>query len=158
VVVALRRALDVLTRTSGVDPKRIAFVGHDFGAMYGALLSGTDSRPGAFVFMTPTVSLAEWFQLDTDRPPRDPAAYETSMSGFDIPAALGRATFGATLVQFADHDEYVPAAKARAFAAAIVRPDKTVKTYPADHALHIDAATDDRRVWLLAHLGVRNAY
>ena len=40
----LRRALDVLLAQPGVDPKRIAYVGHDFGAMYGAVLAGVDRR------------------------------------------------------------------------------------------------------------------
>ncbi len=152
VVIALRRALDVLTRTNGVDRKRLAFVGHDFGAMYGALLAGADTRVRDVVFVAPTVTFAEWFLLDTGRPPADRAAYEAQMAAFDIPAALARATFSASLLQFGARDRYVPSAKAHAFAAAVSQPDKTVRTYPADHALTLDAATDERRSWLLAHL------
>src|SRR5574341_1463762 len=37
-VVDLRRALDLLIAQPGVDPARIGYVGHDFGAMYGALM------------------------------------------------------------------------------------------------------------------------
>lgn len=151
-VVALRRSLDVLARTPGVDGEHLALVGHDFGAMYGALLAGADPRVRKAVFMTPTASLAEWFLLDTARPPADRTGYETRMSAFDLPAALARATFDACLLQFAAHDRYVPVARARAFAAAIVHGEKTVRTYDAGHALDLDAATDDRREWLLAHL------
>jgi dienelactone hydrolase len=154
-VIALRRSLDVLLATPGVDPDRIAYVGHDFGAMYGALLAGADSRVSYAVFMAPTVTLAEWFLLDTKRPPADPSAYLLQMNAFDIPAALARSTFRASLLQFAAHDEYVPAAKARAFADAVPSVDRTVHTYDTDHALALDAATDDRREWLAAHLGVR---
>ena len=34
-VMDLRRALDLLIAQPGVDPDRVGFVGHDFGAMYG---------------------------------------------------------------------------------------------------------------------------
>lgn len=151
-VIALRRSLDALLATPGVDPRAIAYVGHDFGAMYGALLAGTDPRPEYYVFMAPTLTLAEWFLLDTQRPPADPAAYTARMRAFDIPAALGHATMHASLLQFAAHDRYVPKAKAEAFAAAVPANDRTVRTYDADHSLAIDAATDERRDWLLAHL------
>jgi dienelactone hydrolase len=151
-VVALRRSLDVLLTTSGIDRRSIAFVGHDFGAMYGALLAGADPRPSYYVFMTPTVTLAEWFLLDTRRPPADPAAYAAAMNAFDLRAALETATVRGSLLQFAAHDEYVPKAKAEAFAAAVPANDRTVRTYDSGHALTLDAATDDRRDWLAAHL------
>ena len=42
--------LDVLLANSRVDPKRVAYVGHDFGAMYGMVMTGVDQR----------VSVAAW--------------------------------------------------------------------------------------------------
>jgi len=150
-VVTLRRSLDVLLATPGVDRRALAYVGHDFGAMYGALLAGADTRPSYYVFMTPTLTLAEWFLLDTSRPPTDSAAYTAAMSAFDLSAALASATMRASLLQFAAHDEYVPKAKAEAFAAAVPSTDRTVRTYDTDHALALDAAIDERREWLAAH-------
>ena len=151
-VIALRRSLDALLATPGVDPHAIAYVGHDFGAMYGALLAGADPRPEYYVFMAPTVTLAEWFLLDTKRPPADPAGYAARMRAFDIPAALARSTMHASLLQFADRDEYVPKSKAEAFASAVPANDRTVRHYDTGHALAIDAAADERRDWLLSRL------
>src|SRR5262249_57326088 len=37
----LRRALDFLLAQEGVDPARVAFVGHDFGGMYGSIVPAT---------------------------------------------------------------------------------------------------------------------
>jgi dienelactone hydrolase len=45
----LRRALDVLLAQPGIDKTRVALVGHDFGAMYGALAAAADPRVTAFV-------------------------------------------------------------------------------------------------------------
>jgi hypothetical protein len=50
-VVDLRRALDVLLSRPGIVPSSIAYVGHDFGAMYGAVLSGIDDRVRWYVLM-----------------------------------------------------------------------------------------------------------
>ena len=153
-VIVLRRSLDALIATPGVDPRAIAYVGHDFGAMYGALLAGVDTRPSYYVFMAPATSLAEWFLLDTERPPANAAAYAAQMNAFDIRAGLARATFRGSLLQFAAHDEYVPKSEADAFAAAVPPTNRTVRTYATDHALAIDAAADERRDWLVTRFGL----
>jgi dienelactone hydrolase len=149
-VLALRRALDVLGAQPDVDPARIAYVGHDFGAMYGALVAGVDKRPSAYVFMTPTVTFWEWYLLGTR--PADKYAYIEQMRALDPVTYLARATMQATLLQFAANDEYVPQSAADEFAAAVPDRDKTVKRYDAGHALDIDTARSDRRAWLAAHL------
>lgn len=146
-VIELRRSIDLLARTPGVDLTRIAFVGHDLGATYGALLAGADTRLHAFVFMAPTVTLAERFLLDTARPPSDPRAYAAKMAAFDIPASLATIAMP-TLVQIAQNDASVPRENTDAFVAALSPRIRDVRRYPTDHALAIDAATDDRREWL----------
>ena len=59
----LRRALDVLASIDRVDPKRLAFVGHDFGAMYGAIVAGLEPRITNVVFVAGTSKFADWFTL-----------------------------------------------------------------------------------------------
>lgn len=151
-VVALRRALDVLALQADVDPVRIAYVGHDFGAMYGALVAGVDTRPRIFVFMTPTVTFWEWYLLGVR--PSDKYAYIEQMRVLDTVAYLPRATMRATLLQFGKRDSYVPQAAAQEFSAAVPACDKTVKTYDADHDLAIAAARTDRLTWLEEHLSL----
>lgn len=152
-VISLRRSLDALLAVPGVDAARVAYVGHDFGAMYGALLTAVDPRASCRVYMTPTVTFAEWFLLDTTRPPADPAAYSAELGAFDIPASLARAAGGASLLQFASNDRYVPPDKARAFAGAVTG-EKLTLTYDAGHDLAVTAATQDRRAWLASCLKV----
>jgi len=60
-VIDLRRALDLLAAQPGLDHDRIAFVGHDFGAMTGALLAGADKRPRWYVLMAATTSFPAWY-------------------------------------------------------------------------------------------------
>src|SRR5437868_15244114 len=62
----LRRALDVLLAQPRVDPKRIAYIGHDFGGMYGAVMAGDVSSTGtvrlaAIALQAATSSFSQWY-------------------------------------------------------------------------------------------------
>jgi hypothetical protein len=57
-VVQLRRGLDVLQEQAGDVP--VGFVGHDYGAMFGALLVA-DKRPQTYVLMAPDATFSNWF-------------------------------------------------------------------------------------------------
>jgi len=145
VVKNLRRALDVLIARGGADPAKVAFVGHDFGAMYGAILSGVDPRPQYYAFMAGTTTLSEWFLLGAK--PADQAAYVAQMAPLDPVLYLPLGKARGYLVQFANHDAYIPSAKARAFAGAVPEP-KMVTYYDVDHSMRLPAATSDRLTWL----------
>jgi hypothetical protein len=56
--VQLRRGLDVLQEQAGDVP--VGFVGHDYGAMFGALLVA-DKRPQTYVLMAPDATFSNWF-------------------------------------------------------------------------------------------------
>lgn len=43
-VVDLRRGIDLLLARPDVDPRRLAYVGHSYGAQWGAILSAVDKR------------------------------------------------------------------------------------------------------------------
>ena len=49
-VISIRRAVDVLCSRSNVDPARLAFVGHSFGSLLGAVAVPVDKRFKAAVF------------------------------------------------------------------------------------------------------------
>jgi predicted esterase len=151
-VVSLRRALDCLTAVNGVDAARIAYVGHDFGAMDGALLLAADARPAYAVLMAPTLSYWEWYLLG--KQPADPGAYVARMSAFDLPGWLAQGKQKATLLQFGQNDEYVSQATGIALRNAVPNRDRTFKAYKLDHALEDVTVHDDRRAWLATHLGV----
>ena len=141
-IVSLRRALDCLSAVKGVDKTRIAYVGHDFGAMDGALLLAADDRPAYAVLMAPTLSYWEWYLLG--KQPADPAAYVARMSAFDLPGWLARGKQKATLLQFGQNDEYVAQATGIALRNAVPNRDRTFKAYKLDHALDDVTAHDDR--------------
>jgi predicted esterase len=148
-VVDLRRALDLLQAQPGVDPDRIAYVGHDFGAMYGALLSGVDPRPRWYVLMAGNPSFSQWFLLG--KQPADVAAYTAQMAPLDPPAYLARSHADAYMFQFAQKDFYIrPDDEAAFFDAA--PPPRAMYVYKIDHSLGTPLALQDRLTWLGARL------
>ena len=60
-VVNIRRATDLLLSQPNVDTRRFAYVGHDFGGMYGVLAGSLDQRPAHYVVMAATPRFPDWY-------------------------------------------------------------------------------------------------
>ena len=150
----LRRALDILASRPGVDPSRIFYVGHDFGAMYGALVASVDAaRLKGFVFMAGTRSFSDWFLLWPKRDDAEKAEIARRLAPLDPTSHLPRAGALPILFQFATRDRFVTKAAAEALVVSAAGP-KEVRWYDAEHALNADA-TRDRLAWLRARLAPR---
>ena len=156
----LGHALDVLASARDVDHHRTAFVGHDFGAMYGASLLSHDRRVHYAVLMAATPDLSDWFLLGRKLSETDEAAYRARMQPFDARRQLPNAGGIQFLFQFSNNDKYVPKPAAEAFAGA-AQGEHQVLWYDAPHELD-QHAQDDRVKWLLevlhptqTHAGLR---
>ena len=151
-VVNTRRAIDVLLSQPDVDSSRFAFVGHDFGGMYGALTGGLDQRPTHYVLMAATPRFSDWYlyapRLDGDA--RE--AFIHQMSEIDPITHIQSLAPAPVFFQFGSDDPHVPRERAEEFFAAAAEP-KEVKWYEAGHALNPDAALD-RKDWLKENLGL----
>lgn len=151
-VIELRLALRLLLAEPGVDPQRLALVGHDFGAMYGLLFSHVTPRPTCYVLMAGTPRFPDWYLY---YPPLDGAprlAFEAQMAPLD-PINNVAALFPSPLLfQFGRQDPHVPVEQAQAFYDAAAAP-KELRWYDAGHDLNEDAA-HDRLTWLAAQLNL----
>ena len=150
----LRRALDILVSRPGVESSRVFYVGHDFGAMYGALVAGLDApRLKGFVFMAGTRSFSDWFLLWPKRDATASAETIRRLAPLDPTRHLAKTGALPTLFQFATRDRFVTKAAAEALVASAAGP-KDVRWYDAEHALNADAARD-RLAWLRARLAAK---
>ena len=60
-VVNLRRFMDFLLEQPNAEPKRFAYIGHDFGGMYGVLAGSVDKRPTHYIIMAATPRFPDWY-------------------------------------------------------------------------------------------------
>ena len=151
-VAAMERALNKLAHIHGVDPKRIAVVGHDYGAMYGSILANSDHRVSVMVLEAPDALMGNWFAkfwLRLEGQERDDyLALFAGLDPVDNTARLG----SHVLFQWAGEDVFIGQDVRDAYAAS--SPLAQVHLYEhADHEL-TDEARADRLAFLTAQLGL----
>ena len=146
--VQLRRGLDVLQEQAGDVP--IGFVGHDYGAMFGALLVA-DKRPQTYVLMTPDATFSNWF-LKYFVPGASKTDLDRAFAPLEPVNNVGDAAPASVFFQFAKSDRYVPGFVADKLTEAASEPKKA-ESYNAGHELD-DAARKDRLAWLRDELGL----
>jgi pimeloyl-ACP methyl ester carboxylesterase len=144
-----RGLLNRLVARRDVDPRRVAVVGHDYGAMYAALLAHTDPAVRFTVLETPDATWENWFLkywlgFEGDQATQYAATF-AGLEPVDAVHGLGNRLY----LQWADTDIYIPEEVRTAFSDA--DPHATVSLYHADHSLDTDA-TADRLAWLEAKL------
>jgi cephalosporin-C deacetylase-like acetyl esterase len=142
----VRRAIDVLLAQPHVDRTRVAIVGHDFGAMWGALAVADDPRVTHFVYMAGTRSFSDWYLFTPKKEGAEREAFVAKMAPLDPIVALGKIGARPVLLQFGTKDQFVGNDAARAMADAVKGP-KIFKTYEFEHELTHQARLD-RLAWL----------
>ncbi len=149
-VIAVRRALDLLTARDDVDRGRLGFVGWSAGARAGALLAGVEPRLHSLVLVSGgSAPVSEFVQAA----PEDlKADVEATMSSIDPLRHIARARPGSLLLQDGRRDSVIPR---RALQALIdAAPEETeVRWYDAEHALG-PVAYREHMSWLEQELGL----
>ena len=141
----LRRALDLLGAQPGIDRTRFAYVGHDFGAMYGSIAAVVDPRVTHFVFMAGTASFSDWFLYGPKLEGEAREKFIAELAPLDPVKWVSRLR-GPVLMQFADNDEHVSTARREQLAAAAPK-GADVRVYKAGHELS-EESTRERLEWL----------
>lgn len=160
-VVDLRRGLDLLLSRPDVDPKRIGFIGHSFGAHTGADLAGVEKRIKAYVIMSGAPSLTEFIRTSTIPAiveTRNALTKEQQKNYFDTLALIdpinyiGYVAPSALFLQFGKKDTYPTEEKAKLYSEAASNP-KLIRFYDSGHELN-DEARRDRAEWLRKQIGI----
>jgi len=148
--IEIRRAMDLLLSQPDADAERLAYVGHDFGAMYGVLAGSVDLRPTCYVLMAGTPKFADWYLYYPKLKGEERAAFAKQMRPLDPIERVKLLSPSPILFQFGDTDPHVPIERAKVFFDATEDP-KELLTYDVGHGLN-ENATRDRMVWLSQHL------
>lgn len=159
-VTDLRAGIDVLVRDANVDPARIGFMGHSWGASTGAILAAVDERPIAFALVTGRPSWTDFLRGEADARLASIVsmigaekweAYLAALAPFDATAQIGQANGEELLLQFGTADDVVTPDAVEAFTAAAPE-GTTVQSFDAGHVLD-NEATAARVAWLADRLG-----
>lgn len=150
-VIELRQAADLLLDQVKADRTRFAYVGHDFGAMYGTVMGAIDPRPSCYVLMAGTPHFPDWYLYYPPLEGNMREAFIQQMAPFDPIANIAQLAPAPLFLQFATNDPHVPVERAEAFFAAAAEP-KQIGWYEAGHGLN-DVATAERIEWLTQRLG-----
>jgi len=156
IVIDIRRAVDLLLARPEIDPKRIGYVGHSFGATWGGVVAGLEKRVRAYVLMAglPRLSadlratrhpiLAEAIQ---GIPAEVLDRYVEVTEPLDAVHFVGRSSPSPILFQWARYDLFISGEQAEAYEKAAGDP-KTSRTYDTGHELNSIEALRDRDDWL----------
>ncbi|HEV7199920.1 MAG TPA: hypothetical protein VGO32_03870, partial [Candidatus Limnocylindria bacterium] len=159
-IIDVRRAYDILVERDDVDPARLGYVGHSWGASTGSTLAAVDERPAALILIAPRPSWTGFLATSDDGWVAGARAlvgaekfdvYLEVMAPFDAMAIADQLDGERIYLQYGTIDEVVPPDVAQELIEAV--PDATLSTYEAEHALD-DAATADRAAWLVERLGL----
>lgn len=162
-VVDLRRAIDLLSSRDDVDPARLGYVGHSYGAQFGGILSAVDKRLKALVLMAGIPDM-EAILVDGKKGPGMESYLEKNKD--KVPGALRKlrataavefvphATPAALLFQFARHEWEFDVAAMERYSRAASEP-KTVRWYDTGHELNDPKAFTDRVRWLRRELRMK---
>lgn len=148
-VKALRRAADFLIAQPEVDAERLAYVGHDYGAVFGGVLAGVEPRLKSYILIAGVPTFMDWgsyFGVEYDE-------YASIMEGLNPIDHLPQANPATILFQFAQKDAYVNEDQANKMFVAASEP-KAIQWYDDLHGMTNEEARQARVTWLVEQLGL----
>ncbi len=162
-LVDLRRGIDLLLARPDVDPKRLAYVGHSYGAQWGSILSAVDKRMKTSVLMAGVAEMADILLRSDDpgmidfrksQPAGQLEKYAQVTGDIDAIHFVGRAAPIPLLLQFANYEQYFDKTSMQHYTAAASDPKK-VLYYDTGHDLNDPQALEDRYDWLVKRIDLR---
>ena len=162
-VLELRRGIDLLLARPDVDPKRLAYVGHSYGAQWGSILSAVDKRMKTSVLMAGVAEIGDIFlrgndpgiiELRKSRPLGQFERYAQIAGEIDALHFVGHAAPIPLLFQFANFEQLFDKTSMEHYATTATDPKK-VLYYDAGHDLNDPQALQDRYDWLAKYIDLR---
>src|SRR6266542_290715 len=158
-VTDMRRGVDLLLARKDVDPSRIAYVGHSYNGVVGAILSGVERRFRAFVLMAATMSdevtmkTPEYQQYRQKVGAEKHDAFVEKYFWTDQGKYVSHAAPAVVFLQYGSQEKFLTPERARLYAAVVSEP-KRFELYDAPHALN-GTARRDRIAFLTEQLKLK---
>ena len=162
-VVDLRRGIDLLLARPDIDPERLAYVGHSYGAQWGSILSAVDRRMKTSVLMAGVAEMADILLRSDDpgmvdfrkgQPAGQLEKYAQVTGDIDAIHFVEHAAPIPLLLQFANYEQYFDKTSMEHYVAAASDPKK-VLYYDTGHDLNDPQALEDRYDWLVKNISLR---
>lgn len=162
-VVDLRHGIDLLLARPDVDLKRLAYVGHSYGAQWGSILSAVDKRMKTSVLMAGVAECSDNMLRSNDpeivdfrqtQPAGELENYCQVTGDIDAIHFVGHAAPIPLLLQFANFEQYFDKISMDHYAATTSAPEK-VLYYDTGHDLNDPRALEDRCDWLAKHIALK---
>ncbi len=161
-VVDMRRGLDLLLAQKGVDPARIGYVGHSYGAQWGAILTAVDRRIKAAALVAGVPDLDCIFRRDEpdiaalrqSLPAGVLEAYLKTLSPLSAINYVPRSAPASLLFQFSRFERNFERDAMERYAAAASEP-KRVIWYDTGHEVLDIQAISDRGRFIADQLGLK---
>ena len=144
----LQHAVEILKAIPQVDTVNLHFVGHDYGATFGAMLLGVDQSFTSAVLMAPIADITDWYVFGSGTGVPKDQDLENFKQQFHSVNPYRLIPFSKTkiLFQYAKNDFFISLKQAEDLYG--VAKNAEVKLYDADHSLKVEAAKNDRMEWL----------
>jgi dienelactone hydrolase len=155
-VIDLRRGIDLLLARPDVDPERLAYIGHSYGAQWGSILSAVDRRMKTSILVAGVAELSDIFLRSTDpgqidfrktQPAGQLEKYCDVVGQIDAIHFVGHATHIPLLLQFANYEQYFDKTSMDHYATTASDPKKMLY-YDTGHDVNDFQALEDRYDWL----------
>jgi dienelactone hydrolase len=164
-VIDLRRGIDLLLQRPDVDSKRLAYVGHSYGAQWGSILSAVDKRMKTAVLMAGVAETGDIWLRTSDpglvdyiesQPQGKLEEYCRIVGEIDAIQFVGHAAPIPLLLQFAKYEQYFDKASMDRYFSAASEPKKVIY-YDTGHDLNDPRALEDRYDWLTKYVGLKRS-
>ncbi|HKO45710.1 MAG TPA: hypothetical protein VJU84_20705 [Pyrinomonadaceae bacterium] len=159
-VIDMRRGVDLLSQRKDVDLKRLAYVGHSYNGVVGAILSGIDKRFKAFVLMTSTTSdevtrkIPEYQEYRKQIGVEKFEAFEKKYYWTDQGRYIALAAPATVFLQYARQEPFLDPKWVPLYVEVVSEP-KRFKLYDAPHSLNAEARRD-RIAFLVEQLKLKS--
>ena len=157
----VRRGVDLLQSRSEVDGKRIAYVGHSYGATWGGVVAGVEHRIGAYVLMGGLPQYGDlsdnkwiWERVTRAHTKEQIEAYEKAYAPLEPKNFVGLASPSRVMFQFAELDRFITPGLAKIYWEAAREP-KLQKWYYTSHEFNDPMAQIDRDQFLETQLKLK---